>query len=498
MPSVMIQGAGSNVGKSLVVAGLCRLFARQGISVYPFKPQNMSNNAAATHDGGEIGRAQALQALAAGVLPSVNMNPILLKPESEAGSQVIVQGKYWGRMNAREFSRCKSEFLPITLSSYNYLANQADLIIVEGAGSPAEINLRTGDIANMGFAEAADLPVILIGDIERGGVIASLVGTHAVLSPNDKAHIKAFIINKFLGDISLFDDGMKYIHNRTGWSPLGVIPFFSDVTKLPAEDTLDIERTSQNQIRKGHKILKIAVPIAGRVANFDDLDPLRLEPNVQLEIVRIGQTLPLDADLIILPGSKATIADLNILYAEGWHIDIAAHIRRGGHILGLCGGYQMLGNVIADPNGIEGYTGKITGLKLLNIETFLSDKKIVRPIVGMHIPSGIEVAGYEIHTGHTFGPDTIRPVFKLNGVNEGSTSVCGHITGTYLHGIFSNDAFRHYFLSSLRAGVATKEFAYQNKVQSTLDDFADHLAKHIDCEAVWDIACQKSSSQPHN
>ena len=491
MPAIMIQGTGSNVGKSLIVAGLCRLFARQGMSVVPFKPQNMSNNAAATHDGGEIGRAQALQALAAGVQPSVDMNPVLLKPESETGSQIIIRGQNWGRMDAYDFGRYKADFLRMVLESYYRLANKANLIIVEGAGSPAEVNLRTGDIANMGFAEATNLPVILVGDIERGGVIASLVGTDTVLSSSDRAHIKAFVVNKFLGNTSLFTDGMKLIHESTGWVPLGVIPYFSDSSRLPAEDILDIDRASRNLPQESSKKLKIIVPVAGRIANFDDLDPLRLEPNIELDIVRTGRTLPLDADLILLPGSKATLADLGVLRSEGWHIDIAAHVRRGGHVLGLCGGYQMLGNVIADPSGIEGLAGKRTGLRLLRVETTLSDKKIVRPVAGLHLATGAQIAGYEIHIGRTIGPDTARPAFEINGTPDGAISACGRITGTYLHGIFCNDAFRRSFINSLRAGVAAKEFNYNKKLQSTLDSFADHLARHIDCKAIWQIACQK-------
>ncbi len=488
MPAVMIQGAGSNVGKSLIVAGLCRLFAGRGITVLPFKPQNMSNNAAATHDGGEIGRAQALQALAAGVPPSVDMNPVLLKPESETGSQIIVQGRRWGTMKAREFGRRKSELLPCVLESYNRLAREAELIIVEGAGSPAEVNLRAGDIANMGFADAADLPVILVGDIERGGVIASLVGTYTVLSPGDRARIKAFAVNKFRGNLSLFDDGVRIIHDRTGWASLGTVPYFADAAKLPAEDILDIARPPAKQSPKSGKTLKIVVPVAGRIANFDDLDPLRLEPNVHLDLVHPGRTLPLDADLILLPGSKATIADLSIVRAEGWDIDIAAHVRRGGSVLGLCGGYQMLGNVISDPQGIEGTAGTAPGLGLLDVETTLSGEKIVRPVTGDHIASGEKVTGYEIHIGRTTGPDTLRPVFEVSGVPVGAASASGRVSGTYLHGIFSNDAFRRAFLNALLRGTAGGELTYQGTVDCVLDEFADHLNTYIDCDAVWRIA----------
>ncbi len=495
----MIQGAGSNVGKSLIVAGLCRVFARRGLAVRPFKPQNMSNNAAATHTGGEIGRAQALQALAAGVAPSIDMNPVLLKPESETGAQIIVLGRRWGTMRAREFGQRKAELLPAVLESYKRLARQADLVIVEGAGSPAEVNLRAGDIANMGFAEAACLPVVLVGDIERGGVIASLVGTHVVLSQQDRARIKAFAINKFRGDVSLFDGGVRVICEKTGWQPLGVMPYFSDAGKLPAEDILDIARPAGRRCGCGAsavgsapaETLKIAVPVAGRIANFDDLDPLRLEPNVALELVHPGRPLPLDADLILLPGSKATIADLAILRAQGWDIDIAAHIRRGGHVLGLCGGYQMLGQTIADPDGVEGKVETVRGLGFLDVETLLTGDKIVRPVEGRHPASGTALAGYEIHIGRTTGPDTRRALFEIAGQPAGATSANGRVMGTYVHGIFGSDTFRRAFLAALGCDIGG-EIAYLEAVEAALDGFADHLEKHLDCDAIWRIACNGS------
>ncbi|MFB1025980.1 MAG: cobyric acid synthase, partial [Octadecabacter sp.] len=344
--AIMIQGAGSNVGKSMLVAGLCRAAVKRGLSVAPFKPQNMSNNAAVTSDGGEIGRAQALQARACGLEPHTDMNPVLLKPETELGAQVIVQGKRFATMKAREYGTRKADLIPRVLESYHRLAATHDLIVIEGAGSPAEINLRAGDIANMGFAEAAGCPVILIGDIDRGGVIAQLVGTDVILPDADRARIKAFAINKFRGDPTLFADGMTAITDHTGWLPLGIVPWFDDAWKLPAEDVMDIAT------RKGGTI-KIVVPRLNRIANFDDLDPLAAQPDVTVEIIDAGRPLPGDADLVLIPGSKSTIADLAHFRAQGWDTDLLAHVRRGGHVLGICGGYQMLGREIADPDGIE-------------------------------------------------------------------------------------------------------------------------------------------------
>ena len=487
-PAVMIQGAGSNVGKSLIVAGLCRAFARRGHVVRPFKPQNMSNNAAATPEGGEIGRAQALQARACGVPPSIHMNPVLLKPETDTGSQIIVQGQRWGTMRAREFGQRKSELLPAVMDSFTKLSSEADLVIVEGAGSPAEVNLRAGDIANMGFAEAANLPVVLAGDIERGGVIASLVGTHAVLPPADRERIKAFIVNKFRGDVSLFDNGMRAIADHTGWGPLGVLPYFNDARLLPAEDILDLDRSSSEpKPSNGDLMIKIIIPIMGRIANYDDLDPLKLEPGISLELIHRGRPLPLDADLIILPGSKSTIGDLIALREEGWDIDIAAHVRKGGHVLGLCGGYQILGTTVDDPNGIEGHAGCHDGLGHLDVTTILQSDKVVRPVTGRHLASDEPVSGYEIHIGQTDGQDCARPVFDIEGRKTGAASADGRIIGTYVHGVFGEDGFRRAFLNAIRDGV-TADVNYEATVERTLDTFADHLEQNIDIEQVLEIA----------
>jgi adenosylcobyric acid synthase len=480
----MIQGTGSNVGKSLIVAGLARVFARGGLAVRPFKPQNMSNNAAVTPDGGEIGRAQALQALAAGVQPSVHMNPVLLKPEADALSQIIVQGRRVGRMRAREFGKRKVELLPRVLESFELLSGEADLVIVEGAGSPAEVNLRAGDIANMGFAEAADVPVILAGDIDRGGVIASLVGTHALISEAERARIKAFIINKFSGDASLFADGGRLIAERTGWPSLGIVPFFAGASRLPAEDSVDIG--AAGSVREG-KPFKIVVPVISRIANFDDLDPLKLEPGVAIHFAAPGRPLPRDADLIFLPGSKSTIDDLAGLRREGWDIDIAAHVRAGGFVIGICGGYQMLGRTIADPEGIEGTPGVHPGLGLLDVETVLSGDKRVRPVSGRELGSDLAVSGYEIHLGRTQGPGTARPWLSIEGEPDGAIGLDRRVMGSYVHGLFQSDAFRRSFLQRLGA-AADAGLVYAEAIEATLDELADHLETHLNVERILEIA----------
>jgi adenosylcobyric acid synthase len=483
-PAVMVQGTGSNVGKSLIVAGLCRVFARRGFSVRPFKPQNMSNNAAATPDGGEIGRAQALQAMAAGAALSVHMNPVLLKPEADAQSQIIVQGQRAGRMRARDFGKRKAALLPRVLESFEILAREADLLIVEGAGSPAEVNLRAGDIANMGFAEAADVSVILVGDIERGGVIASLVGTHALISEAERARIKAFLINKFRGDASLFAEGERLIAERTGWGSLGVVPFFDGASRLPAEDSVDIRGGSS---AGGGKLFKIVVPVISRIANFDDLDPLKLEPNVAIQFAGPGKPLPRDADLIFLPGSKSTIDDLAGLRREGWDIDIAAHVRAGGFVVGICGGYQMLGRTIADPDGIEGTPGEHPGLGLLDAETMLTGDKRVRPVSGTEAATGAAISGYEIHLGRTEGAATQRPWLDIEGEPDGAISADGRIMGSYVHGLFQSDDFRRAFLTQLGAS-ADSALTYSAVIEATLDQLADHLEAHLNTDRILEIA----------
>ncbi|SMY08960.1 cobyric acid synthase [Flavimaricola marinus] len=473
--AIMIQGAGSNVGKSMLVAGIARAALRRGLSVAPFKPQNMSNNAAVTVDGGEIGRAQALQAMASGLEPIVDMNPVLLKPESETGAQVIVQGQRTATLRARDYGKMKATLMPAVLDSFYRLAKGYDLIVVEGAGSPAEVNLRSGDIANMGFASAAKVPVVLIGDIDRGGVIAQLVGTHAVLPPEDLALIKAFAINKFRGDPTLFADGMEIIADRTGWRPLGIVPWFDQAWRLPAEDVMDISG------RPGGP-LKIAVPKLNRIANFDDLDPLSAEPDVTVEIVEAGHPLPADAALVLIPGSKSTIADLAHFRAQGWDIDLHAHVRRGGRVLGVCGGYQMLGKRIIDAEGIEGPPGEVDGLGLLDVVTEMKPAKRLVQTSARHVSSGEIVMGYEIHIGQTNGPDTANAWLKIGERGEGAESADGKIKGCYLHGLFSADGFRSAYLAEL--GHSGQVATYGKSVEESLDALAQHLEAHLDMDAI--------------
>jgi adenosylcobyric acid synthase len=477
--ALMFQGTGSDVGKSLIVAGLARAFAARGLKVRPFKPQNMSNNAAVTADGGEIGRAQALQARAARVPASVHMNPVLLKPQSEIGAQIIVQGRVHGHAKAADYQRMKADLLPFVLDSFARLRSEADLVLVEGAGSASEVNLRAHDIANMGFARAADVPVVIIGDIDRGGVIASLVGTKAVIEAADAALIRGFLVNKFRGDPALFTDGMAKIAQATGWEPLGLVPFFPDARQLPAEDALGLDGAGTP---KPEARLRIAVPILPHIANFDDLDPLEAEPAVELVRVRPGAALPGDADLVILPGSKAVIADLAALRAAGFDVDIAAHRRRGGTVLGLCGGYQMLGRAIRDPLGIEGRAGETAGLGLLEIETVISADKRLERVRGA-TTAGFAFSGYEMHMGTTQGADCARPFARFeDGSPEGAISADGRVIGTYIHGLFSDDRQRSAWLARLAAGPTA--VAYEVLLDDTLDRLAAHLARHIDLERL--------------
>ncbi|MDR3437578.1 cobyric acid synthase [Telmatospirillum sp.] len=476
----MLQGTGSDVGKSLLVAGLCRAACRRGLSVAPFKPQNMSNNAAVTGDGGEIGRAQALQARACRLEPSRHMNPVLLKPQSEVGAQVVVQGRVVGNTGAQDYHTLKPTLLPQVLESFHLIGQGRDLVVVEGAGSAAEVNLRANDIANMGFAEAADVPVILIGDIDRGGVIASLVGTHALLPDAERRRIKGWVINKFRGDPALFEPAVGLIEDRTGWPGLGVLPWFAKAGRLPAEDSSSLNSggTSDGQLR-------IAVPRLPRIANFDDCDPLAAESDVALSFIAPGEPLPQDADLIILPGSKATIADLTFLRAQGWDVDLAAYLRHGGHVIGLCAGYQMLGTRISDPQGIEGPPGAVAGLGLLDIATEMTGEKTLRQISGHGL--GQEVRGYEMHMGRTEGPDRTRPLLTLDGRPDGAVSADGRVMGCYLHGLFAADGFRRAFLATLRPG-RDSDLAYDAMVEQVLDDLADHIERHLDVTEILRIA----------
>lgn len=479
---LMFQGTGSDVGKSLMVAGLARAFVKRGLSVLPFKPQNMSNNAAVTADGGEIGRAQALQARAAGVPLSVHMNPVLLKPQSKTGAQVVVQGKVIGNAKAADYQRMKAGLMPHVLESLERLKSQADLVLVEGAGSASEVNLRANDIANMGFARAADAPVILIGDIDRGGVIASLVGTKTVLDLDDATMIEGFIVNRFRGDPTLFDNGMRIIADKTGWRSIGLLPHFADAQQLPAEDALGLSGPATQ--KPGAKI-RIAVPILPHISNFDDLDPLDMEETVELVRVRPGQTIPADCALVLLCGSKSTIADLDVLKKSGLDIDIKAHVRRGGYVLGLCGGYQMLGNTIADPKGIEGPPATVEGLGLLDVDTVLTGDKRLASVTGSSF-DGTSFSGYEMHVGVTTGKDCDRPFSSVDDHIEGALSPAGRVFGTYIHGLFADDRQRGVWLE--RLGGSSSTLNYEQQVDEVLDRLAAHMETHLDLDRLLAIA----------
>ncbi len=478
--ALMIQGTGSDVGKSLLVAGFARVFVRRGLRVRPFKPQNMSNNAAVTAEGGEIGRAQALQARAARAAVSVHMNPVLLKPQSDVGAQLVVQGRVVGNTWARDYQAIKAGLLGAVLDSFGRLAAEADLVLVEGAGSASEVNLRADDIANMGFARAADVPVVVVGDIDRGGVIASLVGTKAVIDPQDAAMIVGFIVNRFRGDPSLFADGMKRIADRTGWPALGLVPYFPDAIRLPAEDALSLPGRSMPG--GAVKVVVLAYP---HLANFDDVDPLRQEPDVDVMFVRPGEPIPGDARLVILPGSKATITDLATLREAGWDIDLKAHLRRGGHVLGLCGGYQMLGRRVADPEGIEGPPGSVEGLGLLEAETVLAGDKVLVEVTGKTVAEGVPFKGYEMHVGRT--TTTARPLLYLDrGGTDGAIDANGRVAGCYIHGLLADDRQRRHWLQKI--GAASSGLDYEAGIEDTLDRLADHLEEHVDCARLLDLA----------
>ncbi|MBF9035162.1 cobyric acid synthase [Rhodobacterales bacterium HKCCE2091] len=476
--AVMIQGTGSNVGKSLLVAGLCRAARNRGLNVAPFKPQNMSNNAAVTADGGEIGRAQAVQAQAAGLEPLSDMNPVLLKPETDTGAQVILRGQRIARSEAADYAALKPRLMAGVMDSFAAIGAGRDLVIVEGAGSPAEVNLRAGDIANMGFARAAGVPVVLAGDIDRGGVIAQIVGTRAVLDAEDAAMIRGFLVNRFRGDPRLFDNGYSYIETSTGWSGFGVLPWIPEAWKLPAEDAIDLSRAPR---RDGFHIVCLAL---SRIANFDDLDPLAQEPGVRLTMLGPGRALPGDADLVIVPGSKSTRGDLAFLRAQGWDVDLCAHVRRGGAVLGLCGGYQMLGRRVSDPGGVDGAAGEDVGLALLDVDTVMAPDKRLARVTAEHVATGARIDGYEIHMGRSAGPACAAPFARIAGRDEGA--VAGRVMGTYLHGLFADDGFRAAFLRGL--GAEAGGIGYAAEVARVLDDLAAHMEAHVDVDGILALA----------
>ncbi|MDD2051333.1 cobyric acid synthase [Pseudomonas putida] len=473
MSTLMVQGTTSDAGKSTLVTALCRWLVRQGVAVVPFKPQNMALNSAVTADGGEIGRAQAVQAQAAGLQPHTDMNPVLLKPNSDTGAQVIIHGRAVTSMNAVAYHDYKAIAMQAVLASHARLSSAYPVVMVEGAGSPAEINLRAGDIANMGFAEAVDCPVVLIADINRGGVFAHLVGTLELLSPSEQARVKGFVINRFRGDIALLQPGLDWLEARTGKPVIGVLPYVLDL-HLEAEDGLD-----QRQTAKVEQVLKVIVPVLPRISNHTDFDPLRLHPQVDLQFIGPGQAIP-PADLIILPGSKSVRSDLAYLRASGWETAIARHLRYGGKLLGICGGLQMLGEQVHDPLGLEGPAGSSAGFGLLAFETQLEQEKQLRNVSGRLGLENAPVSGYEIHAGVTSGAALENAAVHLDdGRLDGAQSVDGQILGTYLHGLFESP---HACGALLRwAGLAdVQSVDYHALRERDIERLADMVEKHLD------------------
>ena len=477
MSTLMVQGTTSDAGKSTLVTALCRWLVRQGIGVVPFKPQNMALNSAVTAEGGEIGRAQAVQAQAANLAPHTDMNPVLLKPNSDTGSQVIIHGRAVTSMNAVAYHDYKAIAMQAVLASHARLSEAYLVVMVEGAGSPAEINLRANDIANMGFAEAVDCPVLLIADINRGGVFAHLVGTLQLLSPTEQARVKGFIINRFRGDIALLQPGLDWLEARTGKPVVGVLPYVMDL-HLEAEDGID-----QRQIDKAAQVLKVVVPVLPRISNHTDFDPLRLHPQVDLQFIGPGQAIPA-ADLIILPGSKSVRSDLAYLRANGWDTAIARHLRYGGKVLGICGGLQMLGEQVHDPLGLEGLAGSSEALGLLAFSTTLEQEKQLRNVRGRLLLEDAEVSGYEIHAGVTSGSALSNAAVLLDdGRRDGALSEDGQILGTYLHGVFETPAACSALLRW--AGLQdVQEVDYHALRERDIERLADLVENHLDTELL--------------
>ncbi|MCE8440166.1 cobyric acid synthase [Rhodovulum sulfidophilum] len=479
---LMVLGTGSDVGKSLLVAGLARAYARRGLKVAPFKAQNMSNNAAVTADGGEIGRAQALQARAAGAPLSVDMNPVLLKPETDIDCQVVVRGQVRGRYSASAYQALKPDLRAEVVASLNRLSASHDLVLIEGAGSGAERYLRPQDISNMGLAEAADLPVVLLGDESRGGVTAAAIGHHRLWTETERARVKGVIVTKFRGDPGVFSPAARDIRAETGWPVLGLLRWSEAARALPEEDSLGLGR------RKGAGgRLVIAVPELPRIANFDDLDPLAAEPGVDLRWLRPGQPVPGDADAAILLGSKTTRAALDAIRAEGWDIDLQALLRRGGRVIGLCAGYQMLGRVVRDPEGIEGPPGETPGLGLLDIETVITGDKRLARIEATDRISAQPVTGYEIHMGRVAGPATARPWLDLDGTPEGAVSADGRVMGSHVHGLFGADGFRRHWLAGIGADLSPDAMA-GDPVERALDRLAEEIEADLDLDELLTLA----------
>ena len=483
--ALMIQGTASNAGKSLIVAGLCRYFTRRGLQVRPFKPQNMSNNAAITSDGGEIGRAQALQARACGADSVSDMNPVLLKPESDKGSQVVIQGHARATMSATDYLSYKKTLMPVVMESFGRLRAVSDLVIVEGAGSISEVNLRDGDISNMGFAVEAGIPVALAADIDLGGALASIVGSWYLIPDCERGLLRGYIMNKFRGDYKVLEPAVDIIGGHTGLQCLGVLQWFAGASVFPAEDSMAL--TAINPSDQGRRDchgqsakIKIYVLSLSRISNFDDFDPLAAEDDVELSYVPPGSAIPGDGDLVVIPGTKSTIGDLDFLRTQGWDVDIAAHLRRGGRVLGVCGGYQMLGREVADPCAVENPEPRtVPGLGLLDVVTVMEPRKTLRRFTA-GTQHGDDVTGYEIHMGSTLGPGTDRPMMLLDGVPEGARSEDGQTEGCYIHGLFTSDSYRTRFLSIFRGGAddgGEKRQGYWKKIDGALDGLADHIEK---------------------
>ncbi|WP_303290108.1 cobyric acid synthase [Marinobacter sp. SS5-14b] len=483
MPTLMVQGTTSDAGKTTVVAALCRWLARQGVSVAPFKPQNMALNSAVTIDGGEIGRSTALQALACGLEPHSDMNPVLLKPQSDCGAQVILRGKVHGNMDALDYHAYKAEAMASVMQSWQALSARYDVIIAEGAGSPAEINLRANDIANMGFAEAADCPVLLVGDIDKGGVFAQLVGTLALISDSEQARTAGFIINRFRGDIALLEPGLDWLSEHTGKPVYGVLPYLHGLV-IDSEDSVSTAGTSEAGA------LKVVVPVLPRISNHNDFDPLRLHPGVDLIFVGPDQSIP-PADLIILPGSKSTRHDLQWLKQQGWPEAIQKHLRYGGKLLGICGGFQMLGQRVEDSEGLEGETGNTEGLGLFDMVTRMVSGKQLRTVTGQltsHLSNGelsAEIKGYEMHNGVTEGAALVRPFAELDGCPDGAVNDDRQVAGTYLHGLFDEPEACEAILSwaGLNAQSA-QSVDYQSHRLQQLDRLADQVEQCLDTDRL--------------
>jgi len=474
--TLMVQGTTSDAGKSTLVAGLCRVLYRSGVAVVPFKPQNMALNAAVTEDGGEIGRAQAVQAMACGLPPHTDMNPVLLKPNSDTGCQVIIHGQVVGNQEASTYHDYKKTAMQAVLQSYQRLQQQYGCIVVEGAGSPAEINLRANDIANMGFAEAVDCPVILMADIDKGGVFAHLVGTLALLSESEQARVVGFVINKFRGDIALLQPGLDWLEERTGKPVIGVLPYMHDL-HLEAEDAVAKSNTKKADVQ-----LTIVVPILPHIANHTDFDALRLHPQVDFKFVRLNEPVPA-ADLIILPGSKNVRGDLAALREHGWEAVIARHLRYGGKVLGICGGFQMLGQALHDPLAIEGEAGSSAGLGWLAMETTLETHKQLKQVSGKLAFAKAMVQGYEIHMGVSRGPALQHPAHLIDGMAEGARSTDGQVAGSYIHGLFDHPQACAAWLQW--AGVSEQvAYDYTQLREQSLEKLADSVQQHFNWSAL--------------